>query len=188
MPPRMKEKFDQEVLPKTAEQFGLKNRLQMPRLEKIVLNVGMGKELEGTKLKPNVREQVLEDLAAVGGQKAMMVKARKSVSNFKVRSGYETHAMVTLRRSRMWEFFDRLFTLAIPRVKDFRGLSDTSFDKGGNYSFGVAEQGVFPEINMAEVKYSHGMNINIVFSNSDPERSRFVLAELGVPFRRPEAE
>ena len=186
MLPRKKVQYEQEVRPRVAEAFGLKNRLEMPRMDKIILNVGMGRELEGTKLRANVREQVLDDLAVITGQKAVMVRARKSVSNFKVREGYETHAMVTLRGGRMWEFFDRLFTLAIPRVKDFRGLSERSFDKAGNYGFGVGEQAIFPEVNMAEAKYTHGMNINIVFSNSDPDRSRFLLRELGVPFRREE--
>lgn len=186
MPPRMQEKFNQDVSPKAASQFGITNRHALPRLSKIVLNVGMGKELEGTKLKPNVKEQVLSDLSLISGQKAVMVKARKAVANFKVREGYDTHAMVTLRGARMWEFFDRLISLAVPRVKDFRGLPDKSFDKAGNYSFGVVEQGIFPEINMAEAKYTHGMNINMVFSNSSPEKSRFVLQELGLPFRRPE--
>ncbi|MEX2673104.1 MAG: 50S ribosomal protein L5 [Phycisphaeraceae bacterium] len=184
MAPRMKEKFNQEVTPKVAEQFGIKNKLALPRIEKIVVNVGMGKELDGTKVKAHVREQVLDDLGRITGQKAMAVSARKSVSNFKVREGYETHAMVTVRGPRMWELFDRVFSMAVPRVKDFRGLSDTSFDKAGNYSFGVTEQGIFPEINMAEAKYSHGMNFNIVFRNSDAEKSRFVLREMGVPFKR----
>jgi len=186
MPPRMQEKFNNEVTPKASEQFGITNRLAAPRLTKIVLNVGMGKELEGTKLKANVKEQVLSDLSVITGQKAIVIKAGKDVANFKVRAGYETHAMVTLRGARMWEFFDRLVSLAIPRVKDFRGLPEKSFDKAGNYSFGVTEQGIFPEINMSEAKYTHGMNINVVFANSNPEKSRFVLRELGVPFRRPE--
>jgi large subunit ribosomal protein L5 len=184
----MKQKFRDEVLPKAAEQFGIENRLALPRMQKIVINCGMGKELEGTKIRSAARDQVLADLAAITGQKAVMVKARKSVSNFKVRSGYQTHAMVTVRGDRMWEFFDRLVTLAIPRVKDFRGLPTKSFDKAGNYAFGVQEQGVFPEINMAEVQYNHGMNINICFENSDPEKSQFVLTELGFPFRKPEDE
>ena len=184
MAPRMQEKFEKEVLPKVAEKFAIRNRLALPKIEKIVLNVGMGRELDGTKVKPHVREQVLDDLAKVSGQKPVAVKARKSVSNFKVREGYETHAMVTLRGQRMWELFDRLFAVAIPRVKDFRGLSDRSFDKAGNYSFGVGEQAIFPEINMAEAKYTHGMNFNIVFRTSDDEKSRFVLAEMGVPFKR----
>jgi len=184
-PPRMKTRFQDEVTPKVAEKFGVKNRLALPRFEKVVLNCGMGKELDGTKLRANVKDQVLADLAQVSGQQAVMVKARKSVSNFKVRGGYETHAMVTLRGDRMWEFIDRLINLAIPRVKDFRGLP-AKFDKAGNYSFGVKEQGIFPEINMADVTYTHGMNINIVLNNSDPQKSRFLLAEMGMPFEREE--
>jgi large subunit ribosomal protein L5 len=183
---RMKEKFNSEVAPKVAQQFGIANRYAVPKLQKIVLNVGMGKELEGTKVKPIVKEQVVADLTVISGQKPIVIKARKAVANFKVRDGYETHAMVTLRGARMWEFFDRLVSLAIPRVKDFRGLPEKSFDKAGNYSFGVAEQGIFPEVNMAEAKYTHGMNINMIFSNSTPERSRFMLTEMGFPFRRPE--
>ena len=186
MIPRMKEKYTAEVAPKLADKYGISNKLALPRFEKIVLNVGMGKELDGTKVKPAVRDQVLADLAAISGQKAVMVKARKAVSNFKVREGYETHARVTLRGDRMWEFLDRLVTLAIPRVKDFRGLPDKSFDKAGNYSFGVQEQGIFPEVNMAEAQYSHGLNINVVLRNSDPQKSRFLLAEMGMPFVRPE--
>ncbi len=185
MIPRMKQKFREEVQPKAAEQFGVKNTLALPRFEKIVINCGMGKELDGTKVKAPVRDQVLADLAQISGQKAVMVKAKRSVSNFKVRSGYQTHAMVTLRGDRMWEFFDRMITLAIPRVKDFRGLP-AKFDNAGNYSFGVREQGIFPEINMAEAQYAHGMNINIVLNNSDPRKSRFVLAEMGMPFEREE--
>ena len=186
MPPRMKEKFATQVSPKVAQQFGITNKMALPRIQKVVLNVGMGKELDGTKIKPEVRDQVLDDLARISGQKAVMVKARKSVSNFKVRAGYATHAMVTLRGTMMWEFLDRLISLAIPRVKDFRGLKDTSFDKAGNYAFGVGEQGIFPEINMADAKYAHGLNVNVVISNSDPAKSRFLLAELGIPFRRAE--
>ena len=184
MVPRMKQKFVDEVAPKLSDQFDVKNVHARPKLEKIVLNIGVGRELDGTKLKPHVREQILADLTLISGQKAVMVKAKKAVSNFKVRDGYETHAMVTLRGTHMWEFFDRLVTFAIPRVRDFRGLSVSSFDKQGNYSFGVTEQGIFPEINMAEAKYTHGMNINFVISNSDPDQSRFLLAELGFPFKR----
>ncbi len=186
MVPRMKQKYEQDVAEKLGEQFGIKNKHALPKLTKIVLNVGVGRELDGTKVRPHVRDQVLSDLTLISGQKALMVKARKAVSNFKVREGYETHAMVTLRGARMWEFFDRLVTLAIPRVRDFRGLNDKSFDKQGNYAMGVTEQGIFPEINMAEAKYTHGMNINFVISNSDPDRSRFLLSELGVPFKREE--
>jgi large subunit ribosomal protein L5 len=187
MTPRLREKFKQQVEPKLGEHFGITNRLALPRIEKVILNVGMGKELEGTKVRPQARDQVLDDLARIGGQKPVMVKARKSVSNFKVREGYQTHALVTLRGDRMWEFLDRLISLAIPRVKDFRGLKPTSFDAAGNYSFGINEQGIFPEINMAEAQYAHGLNINVVFKNSNPDKSRHVLSELGMPFQREES-
>ncbi len=188
MTPRMKDKFNSEVAGKAAERFGITNVHARPRLVKIVMNVGMGKELDGTKVKPHVREQVVDDLRLITGQKPMLIGARKSVSNFKVREGYETHAKVTLRGNMMWEFFDRLVTVAIPRVRDFRGLNTKSFDRQGNYSIGLNEQGIFPEVNMADAKYTHGMNINFVFENSDPEKSRFVLAELGVPFTREDSE
>jgi large subunit ribosomal protein L5 len=186
MPPRMKEKFNAEVTPKVAKQFDVKNVYALPKLQKIVLNVGMGKELEGTKVKPEVKDQVVKDLTVISGQKPVVISARKDVSNFKVRSGMETHVKVTLRGARMWEFFDRFISVACPRIKDFRGLSDKSFDKAGNYSVGITEQGIFPEINMAEAKYTHGMNINFVFTNSDPAKTRFLLAEMGVPFKKPE--
>lgn len=185
-PPRLKTLYDEAVRPKLASEHGVKNRMQQPVLEKIVINVNMGRHLDGTKLPPNVKSTVLETLAQISGQKPIMITAKKSVSNFKVREGYETSAMVTLRRDRMWHFLDRMIHLAAPRIKDFRGLSDTAFDKAGTYSFGLTEQGVFPEINMAEVQFTHGMNINCCFSNSNPVLSRFVLAELGMPFRKPE--
>jgi large subunit ribosomal protein L5 len=114
------------------------------------------------------------------------VLARKSVANFKVREGAPSSFMVTLRRDRMWHFLDRLMNLAIPRIKDFRGVKDNAFDRNGNYSLGLSEQAVWPEINMANVNFSHGMNINITFENSTPEMSKFVLRELGMPFVRPE--
>lgn len=186
MPPRMKEKFKTDVTPKVRQQFQIGNPMASPRLEKIVVNVGVGKQLEGTKLNAKAKEQVLKDLAVITGQKAVMRRAKKSVANFKLRAGYEVGAMVTLRGDRMWEFFDRLVSLAIPRIKDFRGLNPNSFDGRGNYSFGVNEQGIFPEVNMAEAEFTHGMNIQFVFRNSNDERSRFVLAELGVPFSKPE--
>src|SRR4029077_20532333 len=133
-----------------------------------------------------VKQTVLDTLTKISGQKAVVIKAKKSVSNFKVRQGYETSAMVTLRRNRMWHFLDRLINLATPRVKDFRGLNPKAFDRQGNYSMGLSEQGVFPEINMAEVNFTHGMNINLQFSGSNPELSRHLLAELGMPFKKDE--
>jgi large subunit ribosomal protein L5 len=187
VPPRLKVMFEQTIAPKLAEKFGLKNPMQRPRISSVVVNVNMGRHLEGTKLPPNVRSTVLETISKITGQRPVVIKAKKSVSNFKVREGYETAAMVTIRRERMWHFLDRLINLATPRIKDFRGVKETAFDRQGNYAMGLSEQGVFPEINMAEVVFTHGMNISIVFEHSTPELSRFILQELGMPFRKPEA-
>lgn len=183
-PPRLRDRYKSEVAAAFAEKFGEKNRMAHPRLEKIVLNVNLGRFLEGNKLPPVKKDQAVETLRAITGQKPVVTHAKKSVSNFKVREGAETAYMVTIRRDRMWQFLDRLINLAIPRIKDFRGMPTNSFDKNGNYSMGLSEQGVFPEINMAEVNFTHGMNINVVFRNSTPERSRFVLERLGFPFRK----
>ncbi len=185
-PPRLRIHAEQTVGPAIAERFGRKNPMSRPRLEKIVINVNMGRYLEGNKIPANVKDTVLSTIATITGQKPVVVKARKSVSNFKVREGAETAAFVTLRRERMWHFLDRLINLATPRIKDFRGLPVKSFDKDGNYAMGLSEQGVFPEIDMASATFSHGMNINLVFRNSNPELSRFYLEELGMPFRKPE--
>ncbi len=187
-PSRMQVKYREEVAPALGQKFGVQNPMALPRLEKIVLNVNMGRHLEGNKIPPQVKDTVIETLRAVGGQKPVVLKAKKSVSNFKVREGADTAAMVTLRRDRMWHFLDRLVNLATPRIKDFRGLSTTAFDKDGNYAMGITEQGVFPEIDMAKATFTHGMNINLVFSRSNPEKSRFLLEGLGMPFRREETK
>ena len=186
MAPRLKEKFTGPVAEKIKAEYGIKNHLALPRLEKIVVSVGLGKQLEGTKLNAKAKEQVVKDVSVITGQRPIMTKAKKSVSNFKVRKGYETGCLVTLRGDRMWELFDRLVSLAIPRIKDFRGLKLESFDGRGNYCFGVNEQGIFPEVNMAEVEFTHGMHINFVFRKSDDEKSLLVLKEMGVPFTRKE--
>ena len=178
--------YEESVAAKVTEQFGLRNAHQLPRLTKVVVNCGIGRFLENQKLKPDVRDSVTGTLTAITGQKPVMVKAKKSVSNFKVREGAPSAYMVTLRRDRMWNFLERLIHLAIPRIRDFRGLKDTAFDKHGNYSMGLGEQAVWPEINMAHVNFTHGMNINIVFEKSTPEMSKFVLSELGMPFVRKE--
>lgn len=185
-PPRLKQRYEREIRPKLSSDKGLKNPMQHPELESITINVNMGRHLDGTKIPQNVKGSVLDTLVTITGQKPVMIKAKKSVSNFKVREGYETSAMVTLRREKMWHFLDRFINLATPRIKDFRGLNDKSFDRQGNYSTGLTEQGVFPEIDMAKVSFTHGMNINLTFSRSSPELSRFVLDELGMPFRKPE--
>ncbi|MCC7191821.1 MAG: 50S ribosomal protein L5 [Phycisphaeraceae bacterium] len=184
--PRMKQRFTGPVAERVRKDFGITNPMALPRLDKVIVNVGLGKSLEGSKLNAKAKEQTLSDLSVITGQKAIMKTAKKSVSNFKLREGYEVGAMVTLRGARMWEFIDRLVTLAIPRIKDFRGLNPKSFDGRGNYSFGVTEQGIFPEVNMAEAQFTHGMHITFVFKNSTDEKSRLVLQELGIPFQRPE--
>ena len=183
--PRLRDMYEEKVRPAFAEKFGVKNRMAQPTLEKITINVNMGRHLDGTKLPPNVRQTVLDTITTISGQRPVMLKAKKSVAQFKVRAGYETAAMVTIRRERMWHFLDRLINLVSPRIKDFRGLPDKSFDRQGNYGMGLNEQGVFPEINMAEVNFTHGMNINMTFANSNPEKTKFVLEQLGLPFRKP---
>jgi large subunit ribosomal protein L5 len=184
--PRLQKLYKETVAPKILKEFGLSNVHQLPRLSKIVVNCGVGRYLENQKLKPEMRDTVIDTLTKITGQKPVMVLAKKSVANFKVREGAPSGFVVTIRRERMWSFLDRLINLAIPRIKDFRGVPDKAFDKGGTYSLGVSEQAVWPEINMANVNFSHGMNINLVFENSNPKMSRFVLQELGMPFVRPD--
>ncbi len=186
VPPRLHVMYKDKVRAQITEKFGIKNPMAMPRLDKVVVNVNMGRHLEGTKIPPEKKQTVLETLTKITGQKPVVVKARKSVANFKLRAGYEISAMVTLRRDRMWHFLDRFINLVTPRIKDFRGLSDKAFDRQGNYATGLQEQGVFPEINMAEVNFTHGMNINVCFRKSTPQLSRFVLESLGMPFVKPE--
>ncbi len=184
--PRLRRLYRQDVAKRVQEAFGLKNPNQLPTMSKIIINVGVGKQLENQKLKPEYRDTVVHTLATISGQKPIMLIAKKAVSNFKVREGAPSAFMVTLRRERMWNFLDRLINLAMPRIKDFRGVSDKTFDKQGNFAMGLTEQAVWPEINMAEFNHLHGMNINIVFTRSDPKKSRMVLAELGMPFVKPE--
>ncbi len=184
VPPRLRDRFEQEVRPKLASEKNLGNRMAQPRLEKIVINVNVGKQLENNKLPAGVKDTVISTLTRISGQKPVVRLAKKSVSNFKVREDAETAVMVTLRRERMWYFLDRLINLGMPRIKDFRGVSAKSFDPQGNYSMGLNEQGVFPEIDMGNVSFTHGMNINLVFSNSNPDLSRYVLTELGMPFKK----
>lgn len=183
-PPRLRTTFENETSKKLAEHFGLKNPMARPSIEKVVININMGRHLDGGKIPANVKDTVLETLTTISGQKPVVVNAKRSVSNFKLREGMETAAFVTLRRDRMWYFLDRLINLATPRIRDFRGLPPKAFDRNGNYSMGLTEQGAFPEIDMGRATFSHGMNINIVFKNSDPEKSRFLLEDLGMPFRR----
>ena len=184
--PRLQSLYNDEVIEGVLKEFNLGNVSKAPKLAKIIVNVGIGRFLDNQKLKPEIRETVISTLTKISGQKPIMLMAKKSVANFKVREGAPSAFMVTMRGDHMWHFLDRLIALAIPRIKDFRGLNDKSFDAAGNYSMGLTEQAVWPEINMAEVNFNHGMNINLVFENSNPELSKFVLEKLGMPFVRDE--
>lgn len=162
------------------EQFGWKNRLSVPRLEKICLNMGVGKAIEN----PRMLEQAVRDLTTVTGQKAVVTKARRAVSAFRLRQGYQIGARVTLRGTRMYEFLDRLVNVAIPQIRDFRGMRASSFDGTGNYTFGVSEQAIFPEIEPDKVEFTLGMDITIVTTAKSDEEGRALLSALGFPFKK----
>jgi large subunit ribosomal protein L5 len=173
--------YKDKVSPALREKFGYKNALAVPRLEKIVISMGLGKAMTaGEKVKMETAER---ELAVIAGQKPVRTKAKKSVSNFKLREGMEVGLKVTLRGTRMYEFLDRLITLAIPRVKDFRGLDPNGFDKSGNYNFGFNEQTVFPEVDSSAVTFQQGMNITMVTSAHDADSGRELLRQFGMPFR-----
>ena len=184
--PRLQSLFNDEVKAGSLKEFNLGNVSKVPKLAKIIVNVGIGRFLDNQKIKPEIRDTVIATLTKISGQKPIMLMAKKSVANFKVREGAPSAFMVTMRGDHMWHFLDRLISLAIPRIKDFRGLNDKSCDAAGNYSMGLTEQAVWPEINMAEVNFNHGMNINLVFENSNPVLSKYVLEKLGMPFVKDE--
>lgn len=177
--PRLKAHYDNQVRPKLLEEFGFKNPHQVPRLLKIVLNVGIGEGAKDQKL----LDSVVEELGIITGQKANMNRAKKSISNFQLREGMSVGASVTLRRTRMWFFLDRLISTAIPRIRDFRGLSTRSFDGRGNYTLGIREQIIFPEIDFDDVKKIHGMDVTLVTSTDKDDEGLALLRELGMPFR-----
>jgi large subunit ribosomal protein L5 len=179
--PRLFTHYHEKVIPELRQKFGYKNVLAVPRLEKIVISMGIGKlATSGEKGKI---EQAEKELGVIAGQKAQRCKSKKSVANFKVRENQDTGLKVTLRGGRMYEFLDRLISLAIPRVRDFRGLSPEGFDKNGNYNFGFNEQTIFPEVNAAEVTFQQGMNITMVTTAANPEQGRELLKGFGFPFR-----
>jgi len=181
--PRLYTFYKEKVVPELKQKFGYKNDLAVPRLEKIVLSEGLGKfAVLGGEGKANF-QQAEKELAVIAGQKPVRCKAKKSVANFKVREGMETGIKVTLRGARMYEFLDRVISLAIPRVRDFRGLDPKGFDKSGNYNFGFNEQTVFPEVNTAEVTFQQGMNITMVMTAPNADQGRELLKQFGFPFR-----
>jgi large subunit ribosomal protein L5 len=177
--PRLKDYYEATVRGRLAEQFGLKNVHQIPTLEKIVINVGVGEAIKT----PKVLDKVVEELGIITGQRPVRKKAKKSIANFGLREGQEIGAAVTLRGARMWEFMDRFVAISLPRVRDFRGLSTRAFDGRGNYSLGVKEQMIFPEINYDMVEQIHGMDVTFVTSTNKDDQAFALLRELGMPFR-----
>jgi large subunit ribosomal protein L5 len=179
MIPRLMERYQREIVPELAKRLGRSNPLSLPRLEKIVVNMGVGKALQDKKY----LEEAVDALSLITGQKPVVTRARKSVAAFRVRRGMPIGCMVTLRRKRMYEFLDRLISLALPRVRDFRGLNPRAFDGHGNYNLGLSEQFVFPELNPDRYSRPQGMNITIVTTTDSDEEARLLLQLLGMPFR-----
>jgi large subunit ribosomal protein L5 len=179
MAPRLLERYRSEVVAKLSQEFGFKNVHQVPRLEKVVVNMGVGQATQNSKLV----EKAAEELAAITGQKAAIRRSRKSIANFKLRQGQAIGATVTLRGTRMWEFFDRLVNVSLPRVRDFKGVSVKAFDGRGNYSLGIREQIIFPEIDYDSVERITGLNVTVVTSARNDAEGKALLAHLGMPFR-----
>jgi large subunit ribosomal protein L5 len=177
-PPRLKARYREELLPQLMQELGVANPMQVPGLEKIVVNMGVGDAIREAKM----LDAAVEDLATITGQRPAIRRARKSIANFKLRAGMAIGAMVTLRGDRMWEFLDRLVSTALPRIRDFRGLNPDSFDGHGNYTIGVTEQLIFPEIDYDKVVKIRGMDITIVTTAKDDEQGRALLRALGFPF------
>jgi large subunit ribosomal protein L5 len=180
---RMQERYQKEVAPALLKAFSFKNIMQVPRIEKVVVNIGVGEALDN----PKALEAAVNDLTTVTGQKPVTTKARKSIANFKLREGRLIGAKVTLRGDRMWSFLDRLMNIALPRVRDFRGVSANAFDGRGNYTLGLKDQLVFPEIEYDKIDKLRGMEITIVTSAKTDEHARTLLQMLGMPFSKKEA-
>ncbi|MDQ5851844.1 MAG: 50S ribosomal protein L5 [Chloroflexota bacterium] len=179
MLPRLQERYQQEVIPALTREFGYGNQLQVPKIQKIVLNIGLGEALQNAK----AIDAAVADLTAIAGQKPVVTRAKKSIANFKLREGQPIGAMVTLRGPRMYEFLDRLINVALPRIRDFRGVSRRSFDGRGNYSIGLREQIVFPEIDYDRVDRLRGLEISIVTSARNDAEGYALLRQFGMPFR-----
>ncbi len=177
---RLKEKFDKEIAPALMKELGLKNPMAVPRLHKIVVNMGVGEATQNAK----VLDPLVNDVGQITGQKPVVTRAKKSIAAFKVRAGMPIGAMVTLRGNRMYEFMDRLVNIALARVRDFRGVSTKSFDGRGNYTLGLRDQLIFPEIDYAKVDKLKGMNVTIVTTARDDNQARALLKQLGMPFRQ----
>ena len=180
MATRLKEKYTKEVRKRLQDEFGIKNPMAIPKIEKVVLNMGVGEAISNIK----VLDTAVDELATITGQKPVVTKAKKSIASFKLREGQSIGTRVTLRGEKMYEFLDRLINIALPRVRDFRGVPTKSFDGRGNYTLGIRDHVIFPEIDVAKVDKSKGMNITIVTTAKTDEQARFLLRELGMPFGR----
>ena len=178
-PPRLRIRYHKEIVPALMKELGFKNPMQVPRVEKVVVNMGLGEALSNNK----IVDASVDQLMSITGQKPVVTRSRKAIANFKLRAGVPIGAMVTLRSERMWEFLDRLLNLALPRVRDFKGVSSKAFDGKGNYTLGVREQIIFPEINYDQVEKVKGMNVSIVTTAKNDEEGRALLRQLGMPFR-----
>ena len=178
-PSRLRQRYKQEIVPALQRDLGRENALAVPRLEKIVLNMGLGEATQN----PKILDSAVEELAAITGQKPVVTKAKKAIANFKLRAGLPIGAMVTLRGDRMYEFFDRLVNVALPRVRDFKGVTDRSFDGRGNYSLGLREQVIFPEINLEKVDKVKGLTVVICTTARTDADGKALLRALGMPFR-----
>lgn len=176
---RLLDRFNKEIVPRLAERLGRKNRMSLPRLHKIVVNMGVGRSTQDKA----IMEEVTGHLSQITGQKPLITKAKKAVSGFRLREGMDIGAKVTLRGKRMYEFMDRLIAIALPRIRDFRGLNPDSFDGNGNYSMGVTEQVVFPEVDPDKVNHTQGMHITFVTTTDKDDEARELLKEFGMPFR-----
>jgi large subunit ribosomal protein L5 len=178
--PRLKVRYKEEVVPKLQKEFGIENIMAVPRVERISLNMGMGEAIQNVK----ILDDAVEEMAALAGQKPTITKAQKSIAAFKLREGMPIGCRVTLRGDRMWEFLDRLIAVALPRVRDFRGVPSKSFDGRGNYTMGIRDHLIFPEVDYNKVEKPKGMNITIVTTAGNDERALYLLRELGMPFTR----
>ncbi len=178
--PRLQQKYRQEIVPRLMKDFGFTNQLEVPRIVKITLNMGLG---EATQT-PKIIESAVEEMSAIAGQKPVVTRSKKSIATFKLREGVPIGVVTTLRRERMWEFLDRLINLALPRVRDFRGISPKAFDGRGNYTLGMREQIVFPEINYDKIDKIKGLSVTLGTTAQTDEHGRALLSALGMPFRK----
>ena len=180
MQPRLEERYKEDIIPALQEKFGIKNAMAVPRLTKIVVNMGVGEAISDVK----IIDVALDELMSITGQKPIVCTAKKAISNFKLREGAKIGCKVTLRRKKMYEFMDRLINVALPRIRDFNGVSKKSFDQQGNFSIGIEEQAIFPEIDSGKISHVQGMDITFVFNKGPKEQTAEVLDLLGMPFQR----